>query len=383
MSEGLTVLHLVDAAGGDSELWGKERIILWLAEAQKNSGDVQPLVRTLTPKLLTAAAADAGIDSSALTSLSRRNLVPYARALKGELAHRASTVVHSHGYKANLVARLARMLGGRALGWIATCHGWVDTSAALRMYNALDRWTSRFSDLVTAPSQAMLRRLPAGSVAVPNGIPDCPPPTRQQRDALRRRWDFAPEDTVVGVLGRLSPEKGIEELLEAARLTRDDHRLIWALAGTGPLEEVVNVAARELVNVKVLGYVDGSDEFLPAIDVYVQPSRTEGLSLGLLEATRAGLPIVATRVGATDWAVRDEREALLLPPNDAGRLAQTVTKVASDRSLRERLGRQARKRFEEALDIRVMHGQYLELYRKVLAKRQSMRHNTEIQESTP
>lgn len=377
----LTVIHLLDAAGGEEQLWGKERVVLWLAQAQRESGNVTPLVRTLTPKLLTSAAMDAGLDSSALTTASGRSLWPYARVLKRELAIRPA-MVHSHGYKANLVARLARLMGARSTGWIATCHGWVETSAPLRLYNALDRGTSRLSDLVTVPSDSMLSRLHPGSVAVPNGIPDRPLPSNEQRESLRRAWGIERETIVAGILGRLSPEKGVDDLLKAVCQSKDDRDVAWVLAGTGPLEATVRQATQSLANLKYLGYVDGSEQFLPGIDVYVQPSRTEGLSLGLLEAARAGLAIVATRVGATEWAVRDKQEAILIAPNDPGLLSSTVTRVAGDAMLRNRLGRQARLRFEETLDIRVMHRRYLELYQMVLAKRRRSGHNAVSKEIT-
>lgn len=250
-------------------------------------------------------------------------------------------------------------------GLVSTCHGWVETSLPLRAYNALDRWTSRLSDAVTVPSADMLARLPKSAIAIPNGIPDLPLADSRRRADLRERYGFLDFHVVAGMVGRLSPEKGVEEWISAARLARNDERLFWAVAGAGPLENQVREEVFAAPNLRWVGYVDAAAEFFPAIDVYVQPSRSEGLSLALLEACRAGKPIVATRVGATEWAVRDGVEAVLVPPNDPESLAREVGRLARDPSLRERLGQAARKRYEERLTIEAMHREYLELYRRV------------------
>lgn len=364
----IEVVHVVDAAGGDGRLWGKERVVLQLMEAQAASGEVLPRLWTLTPKRLTEAAAELGVQAESLAQVVAKNPFLYARAMRARLAAGGPVVVHSHGYKANLVSRLARATGGAMLGLVSTCHGWVETTLPLRAYNALDRWSSRFSDAVTVPSADMLARLPASAVAIANGVPDIPPADPSARGELRRRYGFAEGAFVAGMVGRLSPEKGVAEWLAAARRARGDDRLIWAVAGAGPLEDEVRAAAADLPNLRWVGYVDAGAEFFPAIDLYVQPSRTEGLSLALLEACRAGLPIVATRVGATDWAVRDDAEAVLVPPNDSEALARAVGRLAGDPDLRERLGQAARKRYEERLTIQAMHREYLDLYRRVAAR---------------
>lgn len=361
----LSVVHLVDAAGGSEQLWGKERVVLWLAQSQIATGQVRPRIWTLTPKLLTQTAEKDGIESASLSTKVSKNLHLYARHLRERLSAIEPSIVHSHGYKANLVSRLARRIGAPMVGLVSTCHGWVNTSISLRVYNALDRWTSRWSDAVTVPSEVMLARLPRSAVAIPNGIPDAPPASAERRTALRRLFGFQDTQIVAGVVGRLSPEKGIHELIAAAELTKNDERLVWCVAGTGPMEAALRSAREGLPNLRFVGYVDGSHAFLPAIDVFVQPSRSEGLSLSLLEACRGGLAIVATRVGATEWAVRNDREAVLISPGAADCLAEAVKRVSDDPLLRARLGREARRRFVDALDIAVMQKRYLDLYRRV------------------
>jgi len=364
--EPVEVVHLVDAAGGSDQLWGKERVVHWLMQAQSASGDVVPHLRTLTQKLLTDVVAREGMDSAPLFGRDSKDPRPYISSLRATMKRIPRAVVHTHGYKANLIGRMARVAGVPMGGLISTCHGWVNTSRSLRMYNSLDRWTSRWSDLVTVPSPTMTTQLTRGSLFVPNGIPDLPVPTAADRSKARCLLGLPEHQIVAGTLGRLSPEKGIDVLIKAAQATRDVPELVWAVAGTGPLEGELREAAQTLPNIHFVGYVDGSTGFLPAIDIFVQPSWSEGLSLALLEAARAALPTVATRVGATDWAVHDGVEAYLIDAGDWFALAENVARLARDPARRDRLGSAARRRFDEALNIEAMHRTYGELYRRVL-----------------
>jgi glycosyltransferase involved in cell wall biosynthesis len=198
---------------------------------------------------------------------------------------------------------------------------------------------------------------------VPNAIPDAPPPGDAERAQARARYGWTNGRFVAGVLGRYSPEKGIENLIGAARLSSGDGT-VWAAAGSGPMEEALR--DRSLPTVQCLGYLSHSDEFLAAIDVYVQPSFTEGLSVSLLEAMRAGLPIVATDVGATNIAVRDGREALLVAPDPAA-IVRAVSSLRADPLRARQLGAAARQRFQELFNVEAQHQAFYRLYEKALA----------------
>ncbi|MBY0589060.1 glycosyltransferase family 4 protein [bacterium] len=364
----VTVIHLLDAAGGDGQLWGKERVAHWLMEAQLASGEVLPLLRTLTPKLLNEVAGRSGIDSQAIAQTVTKDPRPYVAGLRKALDQQPGALVHTHGYKANLIGRAAKWAGVKMGGLISTCHGWVETTRSLRVYNALDRFTSRYSDAATVPAPNMQERMPRGTIFLPNGIPDAPVPTPEEEQALRAKLRIPSGAIVAGTLGRLSAEKGIDVLIDAVRQTSSVPNLVWIVAGTGPLADDLKRAETELPNLRFIGYVEGSEGLLPAIDVFVQPSWTEGLSLALLEAARAQRAIVATRVGATDWAIRPQQEGLLVQKGDGTKLAEEVTRLAADEELRRDLGHAARHRFEDALNIHAMHRRLLEVYQQVLTR---------------
>ena len=358
----IQVAHLVDAMGGTDRLWGKERMVLWLMQAQRAIGNVDAHLITFAPGALADLARQEGFPVTVLADVARTLPIRAVGALRRRLRDLPGILVHTHGYKANLVGRWLRRVTGPIDCLVSTMHGWVETSWRLRLYNELDRRTSRWSDEIVVPDGNMLARVPKGREIL-NGIPDRLPPTAQERQQARARFGWRDQDFVVGMLGRLSIEKGVLEYVDAAgRCT--DQSIVWAVAGSGPLLE--EALATAPASVRHVGYIDPADDYLASLDAFIQPSRTEALSLSLLEAARAALPIIATRVGATASAVRPDREALLIPPQMPDQLAEAVARLRADPGLASRLAAAARQRFTQALQIHVACGAYAQAYREVI-----------------
>jgi glycosyltransferase involved in cell wall biosynthesis len=364
--EQLYVNHLVAAMGGTKHLWGKENVIYRLMHAQRARGEIVPQLIVFTPCMLADVAAADGFAVRILEE--GHNRLPF-RALKKLRSTMSETrsLLHTHDYKANVVGRMARVSGIPMASLVSSCYGWINETKALEMYQAVDRWTSGISYVATAPDEAMLRRFPSfvRTQYVPNAIPDRAVPTAEERARARAALGFDRDTFVLGTVSRLSPEKGIYELLEAARESPRG-RILWAVAGAGPLEMDVSAAQNDLL--RYVGYVDSADDFFAAIDVFVQPSRTEGLSLSLLEAMRSRLPIIATEVGATALAIRDGLEGLLIPPRDPARLIEAAVRLETDRDFAGRLAAQARTRFEEMWQIDVQYRAFHDVYLRSLAR---------------
>jgi glycosyltransferase involved in cell wall biosynthesis len=104
---------------------------------------------------------------------------------------------------------------------------------------------------------------------------------------------------------------------------------------------------------------------LPALDVYLQASHTEGLSLALLESMRGGLACIATEVGSTDRAIERGRDGLLIPACCPDGIREAVERLAADDALRFRLASAARARFVAEFTLERHHRAYLELYRAI------------------
>lgn len=364
--EPLPVVHFLEAFTHAGEgLWGKERLIESLMLAQRESGTVAPRMVVFEASSIADVMRGHGFAVSVLESRHRRLPTRALPAFVRELQRGPRAVVHTHEYKANVVGRAARFLGAPMRGLVATCHGWTDESAATRFYNALDRQTAFLSDVTTAPDAKMFEHFPARGrrVAVANALPAGKRPSEAERVAARAHFDFPSDRTVIGFLARTSAPKGILELLEAARRVADAP-VLWAIAGTGELDQyIVDMA---LPNVRFLGFVAETARFRAALDVFVQASHREGLSLSLLEAMRDGLPIIATDVGSTTLAVRNGVEAVIVPPRDAPALAASARALVRDPDTAARLGMAAQERFAQAFRIDRQHHDFLELYRSCL-----------------
>jgi glycosyltransferase involved in cell wall biosynthesis len=362
------VMHMLDGVLlGKQYLWGKEQVVSNLMRAQEHSTRFAPELAVFSPCSLSDQIEAAGFPVLILNPGDSGSPWAALRALMRHLRARPSTILHTHGYKANVIGRLARTLGAPMTGIVSTSHGFDNTAARLQVYNAIDRISSPASDVVTAPDEAMLAVFPraAKKMCIPNALPDQPLPTAETRARARERFGWDGGDFVAGAMGRLSASKGIPECIAAADATHAPLR--WAVAGVGPMD--VDIARCDPARIQALGYVTPSDEYIAALDVYVQSSHSEGLSLSLLQAMRAAKPIVATRVNATEHAIRDGIDGVLIEPRSAAALAAGVERIRADSAFAARLGASARARFLENFRIERQAEAYDELYSRVYAAR--------------
>lgn len=197
--------------------------------------------------------------------------------------------------------------------------------------------------------------LESGAIeVVPNGTPECaacPPRVRDGR-------------IVLGTLGRLSQEKGLPTLLAAMPALPD--RFVWQIAGTGPDAEALAaaVAAAGLVDrVEFLGYCTDVRSFMCGIDVFVQPSYSEGLPLTIVEAMFCARPVVASDVGSISDIVKQGVTGWLVPPQQPQALADELFLVASDLPLAASVAASARDLALRELTDQRMAARYDQIFR--------------------
>lgn len=172
---------------------------------------------------------------------------------------------------------------------------------------------------------------------------------------------------VAGHIGALSCEKGQEFLIKAARILRHScPRLKLLLIGDGPDEARMREMARGLSTVEFTGFRDNIADYLALLDLFVFPSRFEGLGSALLDAMAAGLPIVAGAVAGVRDVIRDGETGLLTADADAQELAAAIKRIYDDRNLAAALARNAKKE-SAAYAPGLIARRHLDLYRRVLA----------------
>lgn len=154
---------------------------------------------------------------------------------------------------------------------------------------------------------------------------------------------------VVGTAARLSPEKGLKYLLDAFARLRQRHGegVRLRIAGEGPERRALERQIRRLgleSAVELAGWVEpeAMAAFLGELDVFVLPSLFEGFGVAAVEASAAGLPLVASAVHGLPDVVRDGETGLLVPPKDAAALAEAIDALIADPARRAALGRSGR-----------------------------------------
>jgi glycosyltransferase involved in cell wall biosynthesis len=174
------------------------------------------------------------------------------------------------------------------------------------------------------------------------------------------------------VVAALVHRKGIDVLLTAlARLADEGLQPALWIAGQGPARPALEKQARELrleSRVRFLGQRSDVADLLSACDVFILPSRHEGLGVAALEAMAAGRPIVATRVGGLAEAVVHERTGLLVPPEDPAALANALARLLRDPELRAQLAAQGPARIAEGFRADDLVKAHEDLYFEVLAE---------------
>src|SRR5271157_255411 len=268
---------------------------------------------------------------------------------------------------------------GQTVAWLASVGLDVRRVASRRVsFVPRQRWTHRLKyshtcDAVIAISGCVRRLLleagvPDANIAViPDGI-EIPEVQAENgvRTCVRARWGFGADEFVVGHLGGSSYEKGQSVAIEAAQILAGrcpKARLVLAGVDPPPPAEAVPP------NVRRLGYREDIGEFFAGLDLYMMPSRAEGLGSSALLAMAHGLAVVATRVGGLPEIVAEGTTGWLISPDSPLSLAEAITDAASDATLLAEFGRQARERARQ-FSSDIMIDRTVGLYQRLLGEGQ-------------
>ncbi len=276
-------------------------------------------------------------------------------------------VVHSHEFTMAFFGALAARATGRR--HVITMHGGAYFTEARRRVWAL-KTAAALSAKTVAVSENGRRQLadalgmrPDRFEVVHNGTllrPGDP-------GAVRSELGLRPSDRLLLAVGNLYPVKGHDVLISA--LSRvpapDGGRVVLAIAGRGEQEDSLRALAVEAGlsdNVKLLGFRSDVPDLLAAADLFVMPSRSEGLPMAIIEAMLTGVPVVATRVGGVHELIPTEDRGVLVPPEDPAALAAAIGPMVTDDSRRTKTGAAGREWAEARFSGDAMTRGYLRLY---------------------
>jgi glycosyltransferase involved in cell wall biosynthesis len=306
------------------------------------------------------------------------NLPAAALELTHRLRRLRADMLLCHGYKANLVGRAAaRQCGVKA---VAVSRGWTGESRKVRLYETIDRLHLRYMDRVVCVSHGQARKArragvpPSRITVIPNAarLSSVPGPDPEGREQLESFIPRPGRFVVVGA-GRLSPEKGVAVLIEAAKrvvAAQPDVRFVVFGEGTQrpALERMIGSAGLERV-FALPGFRGDLDQLVPNADLFVLPTFTEGLPNVVLEASAAAVPVVATAVGGTPEVVADGRTGHLVRAGDAVALAQRIVELIIDEPRRRTMGEAGRNFVREHFTFEAQAAAYVALFAELLAGR--------------
>ncbi|MCZ6777527.1 MAG: glycosyltransferase, partial [Acidobacteria bacterium] len=191
---------------------------------------------------------------------------------------------------------------------------------------------------------------------------------------FRKEIGAAPGDPLIGVIGRLVPDKGQDDLLRAAvEVRRQLPRARFLLAGTGTWENDLKSLARSLGlgdSVKFLGFRRDVPRITAALDLSVLPSVDCDASPTVVkEALLLGVPVVASSVGGAKEIVEEGISGRIVPPHDPDRLARAILEVLADRETAQRMGQAGQARIRSEFGYDKLVANHLALYRRTLEER--------------
>ncbi len=298
-------------------------------------------------------------------------LDPWAlRRLARLLKSRKYDVVHTWIFAANTYGRIAAHLAGVPV--VVTSEMAVDlwkTSAHLR----IDRWLARWTDRIIGNSQAVVdfyrdAGLPTEKlVRIYSGIGDERPPEIAPSQT-RQSLGITPEAPVILFAGRLAPQKGLKDLIDALDLLQHvQPGTVTLIAGDGPLRAALEGRARsfELLQtgrVRFLGHREDVPALLAAADMLVLPSLYEGLPNVVLEAMSQAKPVVATNAPGTNELVVDNETGLLVPMGQPKALAKALRDLVRDPERRQTLGAGGRAHLRPQFGLDTMIQEHVRLY---------------------
>lgn len=315
----------------------------------------------------------AELEAAGIPVVALRRQPGFQPALSRQIARlihlHAIDVVHCHHYSPYVYGLLASVFTNTRL--VFTEHGRLsddDPSLKRRMVNP---FLSMLGGRVCAVSDALKQHMvaegfPARRIQVVyNGIEPARRPTAAHRHAARQMLQLPNDAFVIGSVGRLDPVKNLSVMLQAHRLLlARDPAAKAVIVGDGPDAEALQRTASDLGiagAVTFAGYRSDVRTLMPAFDVYVNTSSYEGVSLTILEAMSAGLPVVATPVGGNPEVVVDQETGFLVP----GRprlVADALMRLAVAPRLRRILGDAGRWRVMRHFSIARMVNEYATLY---------------------
>lgn len=297
------------------------------------------------------------------------------RMIRSILKKDSFDLVHTNGYFADIVGFIAAK--SLNIPTVSTCHGFISNDRKLKVYNFMDVQTLRFFNKVISVSEKIKDDLvekgvsPNRIVVIENasGGNSNQEQSVENRKAKRKLLNLSEDDFLLGYVGRLSEEKGINYLILASSMVdRMGIPVKVIIIGGGPEKRKLEELAKRVGMVgKVIftGFQTDVENWLSTMDVFVLPSLTEGTPMALLEAMAHGIPCVASRVGGVPKVIDSGIDGILVQPGIAEEIKEAINMLYRNEDLRNSVSEKAKDKIisKYGIDkwIKKIESQYMEV----------------------
>ncbi len=295
-----------------------------------------------------------------------------------EIRHLVQTlkpdIVHLNSTKAGILGSFACV--GVKTKVVFTAHGfifnepmsWVKKS----FYLALEKTASAYRKFIIAVSEADRTAALNNNLIAPdkitvihNGIK---PILFLPKEEAREKLDLPSDKIIIGTLANFYKTKGLDVLIQAIGLLSDNikSKIIVMIIGDGSDAANLKLEIRNLKlenQISLPGNIPDASKYLSALDIFILSSRKEGFPYSILEAMRAGLPIIATNVGGVPEALGDT--GILIEPENPQLMAEKLTRLINDPSLQKTLGQKAQLRAQNFTEEKMLQATE-QIYKKLL-----------------
>ena len=244
-------------------------------------------------------------------------------------------IIQTHGYKESVSGFFLKKICKKP--WIGFAHGYTNENIKVRLYNKLDSLALRAPDIVVTVSNSLKNFLANSGISerkiriIYNAIDKDELKPDLSAGEVRNQYSIRNGDKLVGVIGRLSPEKGQAVFLHAFRKVAEKVPFAKAIIiGDGQdRERLMNFCSDNGLRDRVIfaGYQNNIANFYQILDLLVLPSFNEGLPNVVLEAMAFRIPVIATSVGGVPEVITDGLNGLLVPPGNSDIMAEKIIEL--------------------------------------------------------
>ncbi len=370
----LKVIHLVE----DLKIGGAERVIADTAlglDRKKYDASVWCVTRGGETA---SELSEKGIEVKILGISSYHNPLNTFKMIR-LLKFARPDIVHTHGYFASVIGRLAARKAGIP---VILAHVHSTYWEYKKRHLMIERKLSRFTHKIICCSKAVENFVKNTekitdnkTIVIYNGVDEerfCP---LKSPTSIRAEFGMSEEAAVVGTVSSLTPHKGHEYLIQAASLVLNTlPSAKFIIVGDGPLRKRLEDQAKNLdIHPAVIftGTRKDIPEILSLMDVFVLPSHTrEGLGIAIIEAMAAERPVVATEIGGIPEVVNDGETGLLVPPGDAEALSKAIIELLRNPKKTKEMGVKGRTRVKEKFTTKKMLSEIEHVYMSLINRRE-------------